>query len=229
MLLEACCQLFLKQACCNYSIFLYPWAGFVTPCSPSIHPPLPWCSSAPGVQERVRNEFIEHVVPGVPVTPLGDRPDGYETYLCLHARTGTQQRRSKFLTKDQMQKKTQPTMHNTRFKNTISDPTLTTTTPTRRPRKVDIVHHVGYLPGGTNPHVAELAPGKCRRRRRSLFRTTSDPHTRRFSFPSHVCGLVSRGQPVLRATPNSFAVCSGFCATEETNTVLVFGVIFLCF
>ena len=26
----------------------------------------PWCSSAPGVQERVKNEFIEHVVPGVP-------------------------------------------------------------------------------------------------------------------------------------------------------------------
>ena len=46
------------------------WIGFVTTCSPSIHLPLPWCSSAPGVQERVRKEFIEHVVPGVAVTPL---------------------------------------------------------------------------------------------------------------------------------------------------------------
>ena len=44
--------------------------GFVTTCSPPIHPPLSWCSSAPGVQERVRREIIEHAVPGVPVTPL---------------------------------------------------------------------------------------------------------------------------------------------------------------
>ena len=44
--------------------------GFVTTCPPSIRPPLPWCSSAPGVQERARDEFIRHVVPGVPVTPL---------------------------------------------------------------------------------------------------------------------------------------------------------------
>ena len=47
--------------------------GFVTTCSPSIHPSLSWCSSAPGVQERVRNELIEHEVPGVPVTPLEPR------------------------------------------------------------------------------------------------------------------------------------------------------------
>ena len=50
--------------------------GFVTTCSPSIHPPLSWCSSAPGVQERVRKEIIEHAVPGVPVTPL----DSYTSY-----------------------------------------------------------------------------------------------------------------------------------------------------
>ena len=67
---------------------IWAFAGFVTSCSPSIHPPLPWCSSAPGAQERVRNEFIEHVVPGVPVTPLGERPHQQETYLCLHARPG---------------------------------------------------------------------------------------------------------------------------------------------
>ena len=43
--------------------------GFVTTCSPSIHPPLSWCSSAPGVQERVQKEIIEHEAPGVPLTP----------------------------------------------------------------------------------------------------------------------------------------------------------------
>ena len=37
---------------------------------------------SPRVQERVRNEFIEHVVPGVPVTPLGDRHHEAETSLC---------------------------------------------------------------------------------------------------------------------------------------------------
>ena len=44
--------------------------GFVTTRSPSIHPPLPWCSSAPGVQEKARKEFTGHAVPGVPDTPL---------------------------------------------------------------------------------------------------------------------------------------------------------------
>ena len=51
-----------------------PTYGFVTTCPPPIHPPLSRCSSAPGVQERVRNGFPEHVVPGVPVTPLGEIP-----------------------------------------------------------------------------------------------------------------------------------------------------------
>ena len=37
---------------------------------PPSRPPPAWCSSAPGVQARVRTGFIGHVAPGVPVTPL---------------------------------------------------------------------------------------------------------------------------------------------------------------
>ena len=54
--------------------------GFLTTCHPPIRHPLSWCSSAPGVQERVGNEFIGHGVPGVPVTPL----DFYLLPLLLH-------------------------------------------------------------------------------------------------------------------------------------------------
>ena len=46
--------------------------GFVTTCPPLCHPPLSRCSSAPGVQERVRNGFLERVAPGLPITPLGE-------------------------------------------------------------------------------------------------------------------------------------------------------------
>ena len=62
----------------------FPSYGFVTTCSPSLHPPLSWCSSAPGVQERVRKEIIEHEVQQVPVTPL----DFYTSYK-LHVLSTT--------------------------------------------------------------------------------------------------------------------------------------------
>ncbi len=62
--------------------------GFVTTCPPSIRPPLPWCSSAPGVQERVRNEFIGHVVPGVPVTPLDSNLHDTDAKLQGHIKVG---------------------------------------------------------------------------------------------------------------------------------------------
>ena len=62
--------------------------GFATTCPPSIRPPLPWCSSAPGVQERVRNEFIRHVVPGVPVTPVDSKLHDTSAKVQAHTKVG---------------------------------------------------------------------------------------------------------------------------------------------